>query len=137
MSRFFPKPVLHIGCSFSCQITDGTDSLIQKLLLGSFSQKQQITDRKRPHFLRGFHPGTECVLCPAFENLMPSLPKSLLVEIPTFYCESQLSVNLVFQLMSSSYRVRIDQRSACHIQKYLINGKGLPYKDAKEAQNGR
>ena len=54
MSRFFPKPVLHIGCSFSCQITDGTDSLIQKLLLGSFSQKQQITDRKRPHFLRDF-----------------------------------------------------------------------------------
>ena len=36
---FFSKPELYICFPFPCQITNSTDSLIQKLLLGGFSQK--------------------------------------------------------------------------------------------------
>ena len=81
--RFFTQPELYISLSFLCQITDGTDSLIQKLLLGNFSQKQQVTGRKGPHFLRNFI-REQSVYSVRLLKSDAIFASSLLVEIPTF-----------------------------------------------------
>ena len=127
MSWFFPQPALHIGFPFSRQITDSTDSLIQKLLLGSFSQKQQVTNRKGPHFLRNFI-REQSVYSVRLLKIRCHLCQQLIGRNSHIYCKSQLSVNFIFQLISCSHRIRIDQRSTRHIQKHFINGKGFHYR---------